>query len=84
MPRVFVHTYRAHNNDWENDYYDFSRVPNKAELIALSSKSPWFQVELVVHIPFEEDLAAEIYAVEVDREKVKMRKLNIKPAIEFE
>ncbi|GAS82404.1 hypothetical protein [Paenibacillus amylolyticus] len=83
MSKVFVHTHTAHDSDWKNDYHDFSRVPIEGEVFALSSDSPWYQVELVVHTPFEKDLAAEVYAVEVDHSKIKRNKLNIEPAIEF-
>ncbi|WP_338708442.1 hypothetical protein [Paenibacillus amylolyticus] len=80
MPKVFVHTHTAQDSDWENDYYEFSRVPIEGEVFALSSDSPWYEVELVVHTPFEKGLAAEVYAVEVDHNKIMKQKLNTSKA----
>jgi len=80
LPKVFVHTHTAGDHDWENDYHEFCRIPIEGEFFALESDGPWYQVELVVHTPFEDDLEAEVYAVEVDHNKIMKQKLNTSKA----
>lgn len=64
---VFVHTQTAKGkSDWINQGRKFLRLPIAGEYIALSSRSPWYCVEIVIHCPFNADYAAEIYATEVD------------------
>ncbi|AUO08172.1 hypothetical protein NS115_01690 [Paenibacillus jamilae] len=83
MPKVFVHTHDMGKANWENQYFDFGRIPVEGDFFALSSDSPWYQVELIVHTPFKEDLAAEIYGVKVEHEKVKRTKLSMPAKFEF-
>lgn len=69
---VFLHTRASQERDWLNDSRDFARIPVVGEFVATSSSSPWYQVELVVHCPFECEFDAEVYAVEVDRHTVQI------------
>jgi hypothetical protein len=69
--KVFLHTRTPHERDWKNESRDFARIPVVGEFVVTSSCSPWYQVELVVHCPFECEFDAEVYAVEVDHHLVK-------------
>lgn len=69
--KVFLHTRSPQERDWKNESRDFARIPVVGEFTATSSSSPWYQVELVVHCPFEGEFDAEVYAVEVDRHVVQ-------------
>ncbi len=64
--RVFLHTRTHGQSDWTNENRDFARIPFIGEHLTLSSTSEWYQVQLVVHLPFDGDLDAEVYAVQVD------------------
>lgn len=64
--KVFLHTRSPQQRDWLNEARQFARIPAVGEYIAVSSDSPWFQVELVVHTSFECDFDAEVYAVAHD------------------
>ena len=64
--KVFTHVRTEACMDWENTYQEFGRVPVVGEYFALHGAGPWYQVQLVVHTPFENNLDAEVYAVVVD------------------
>lgn len=68
---VFLHTRKPQGRDWTNESRDFGRLPVVGEFVATSSSSPWYQVELVVHCPFDCEFDAEVYAVEVDQHEVQ-------------
>ena len=69
--KVFLHTRSDGMSDWKNEDRDFARIPNIGEYLSLSSDSPWYEVQLVVHTPFETSYDAEVFAVEVDHMEVK-------------
>jgi hypothetical protein len=70
--KVFLHTRSKGMFDWRNELRDFARIPVLGEYLAWDDSSPWYQVQLVVHTPFEQaDCDAEVYAVEVDHNEVK-------------
>jgi hypothetical protein len=68
--KVFLHTRSRKQRDWLNEKYEFARIPMVGEYVATSSRSEWFQVELVVHTPFPCEFDAEVYAVEADHREV--------------
>lgn len=76
MAKVFVHTREQGEMEWVNDYYPFSRVPVEGEYFTLSSDGEWFLVELVVHTPFDKEVHAEVFAVQVDHLEVMKSKLK--------
>jgi len=71
--KVFLHTRSKGKHDWKNESRQFGRLPVVGEYVALEATSPWYQVQLVVHCPFEADYEAEVYAVEVDHTEAKRR-----------
>jgi hypothetical protein len=71
MIQVFLHTRSPGKHDWANEYRGFAQVPKVGEYLALSSESPWYEVQLVIHVPFKAQCGAEVYAVEVDHMAVK-------------
>lgn len=69
--KVTLHT-RSHGHyDWHSDVREFGRVPMVGEHVALSAGSPWYAVQLVVHLPYPGSADAEVYAVEVDQDTAK-------------
>lgn len=73
---VFLHTRSKGNFNWVNEIREFARIPIVGEYLAMDVSSPWHQVQLVVHTPFECDCEAEVYAVEVDHNEVKRQTLK--------
>jgi hypothetical protein len=72
--KVFLHTRSRGLFDWRNELRDFARIPVVGEYFAWDDSSPWYQVQLVVHTPFEQaDCEAEVYAIEVNHNEVKRR-----------
>ena len=69
--KVFLHTRHHGEFDWLNEFRDFARIPIAGEYLARDVSSPWYQVQLVVHTPFECDCDAEVYAIEVDHLEIK-------------
>jgi hypothetical protein len=65
MAHVFVHTRSQGKMNWTNQPRDFTRVPVVGEYFALDVSSPWYLVQLVVHVPFKAEYEAEVFAVEV-------------------
>lgn len=57
--------------DWNNSAREFLRLPVVGEFVTTGITSPWYQVELVVHCPFDATYAAEVWAVKVDASQVK-------------
>ncbi len=76
MHKIFLHTHEKEKADWVNTIKEFGRIPLEGEYLAISVDSEWYQVELVVHTPFSEEMEAEVYAVKVDHGKVKEKKLD--------
>jgi hypothetical protein len=64
--KVFLHTRSYGKLDWRNEDRDFARIPTIGEYLTRHVTSPWYQVQIVVHTPFECEFDAEVYAVEVD------------------
>lgn len=64
--KVFLHTRSPKQRDWLNEKGEFARIPAVGEYVAISSDSPWFKVELVVHTPFPCEFDAEVQAVAAD------------------
>lgn len=78
--KVFLHTRSQGKRDWKNESREFGRLPVVGEYLALEWNSPWYQVQLVVHCPFESaDYEAEVYAVEVDHLEAQSRAFNDAP-----
>ncbi|WP_237150756.1 hypothetical protein [Planococcus rifietoensis] len=79
---MFVHLHSDGESDFSNQYYNFERLPIEDEYLTISEDSEWYQVEMVVHTPFSEQMCAEIFAVQVDHNKVMNKKVkNQSPAI---
>ena len=66
MARVFLHTRPAGDPRGEDTPRDFARIPVVGEYVATAADGPWYRVHLVVHAPFSDRYAAEVYAVRVD------------------
>ena len=52
---------------------NFQRLPMVGEHFTLVEEGDWYEVRTVVHTPFADDLAGELYAVVVDDEDVIRR-----------
>jgi hypothetical protein len=76
MKPVFLHLHSRGKSDWENQKFDFGRVPVEGEYITVASDSEWYQVELVLHTPFSEEMCAEVYAIKVDGKREFRKKVN--------
>ena len=77
MAKVFVHTQSAKGkSDWSNEGREFLRLPVFGEYFALASGGEWYQVDLVVHCPFESEYAAEVYGTLVDHVEVLKASLH--------
>ncbi|MEK3943526.1 hypothetical protein [Paenibacillus sp. FSL H3-0310] len=83
MINVFVHVHDEGESEWENECHLFSRVPIEKEYFALSHDGNWYEVEMVVHTPFDQEVQAEIYAVKVDHMEIKRSKLNTESGFDF-
>lgn len=69
--KVFLHT-RAHGSmSWKNEGRTFLRLPVVGEYVCTDETSEWYEVQLVVHCPFEAQYAAEVFCVQVDHLEVK-------------
>lgn len=67
METVFVHVRQKASDMWKNQKMEFSRIPCVGEHLVLSATSDWYQVQVVVHCPFEgAEFEAEVYATKVD------------------
>lgn len=78
--KVFLHTRSQGKIDWKNESREFGRLPVVGEFLALDWNSPWYEVQLVVHCPFESaDYEAEVYAVKVDHLEVQRRAFSDAP-----
>jgi hypothetical protein len=76
MKPVFLHVHSPGKSDWENQSFNFGRVPTEGEYITIASDSEWYKVELVLHTPFSEEMCAEVYAIKVDGKKELRNKVN--------
>lgn len=78
--KVFLHTRSQGKMDWKNESRELARLPVVGEFLVLDWNSPWYQVQLVVHCPFESaDYEAEVYAVKVDHLEVQRRAFSDAP-----
>ena len=69
--KIVTHT-RSHGRyDWHNEVREFGRAPVVGEYLTLGPDSPWYEVQLVVHLPYAGSAEAEVYAVEVDQDAAK-------------
>lgn len=68
--KVFLHTRSEDTHDWTNEIREFVQVPSVGEYIALSSDSAWYEVQVVVHTPFEGQCNVEVFAVKTDHMEV--------------
>ena len=67
MANVFVHVKDSVDDLWTNQQMEFDRIPGVGEYVVLKFDSPWYEVHLVVHCPYEgAEYDAEIYAVRVN------------------
>ena len=67
MAIVFVHVREKVSDMWKSHKMEFSRIPCIGEHLVLGATSDWYQVQVVVHCPFEDtEFDAEIYATNVD------------------
>lgn len=68
LARVWVHTKKSPRAQWQSEGLRyFARVPTVGEHFTLASGSPWYEVTLVVHLPWQgADSEAEVYALEAD------------------
>lgn len=67
--KVFLHILSKKKPSWQpaDECLDFWRIPIVGEYLTVSSGSPMYLVKLVVHTPFEREVKAEVWAVEVDK-----------------
>ena len=67
MATVLVHTRNNTKEKWQNQKMEFSRIPCEGEHLVLSATSDWYQVQVVVHCPFEgAEFDSEVYATKVN------------------
>jgi hypothetical protein len=52
---VLLHTRKSRGAAWIDEPREFARIPSVGECVTRSSDSPWYEVRLVVHTPFECD-----------------------------
>lgn len=69
--KVFLHARKLDESDWKNEHREFARIPIAGEYLTRRLDSVWYEVQLVVHTPLSGGCAAEVYAVEVDPEKIE-------------
>jgi len=75
--KVFLHTRHQGKRDWNNESREFGRLPVVGEFVAPDWNSEWYQVQLVLHCPFEAEYEAEIYAVEIDHIEAQRRAFDV-------
>jgi hypothetical protein len=73
---VFLHTRESPRDPWQNTARSFLRLPVVGEHLATESDSPWYEVQLVVHAPFDSTYDAEVYATKVDSDAVMQQALG--------
>jgi len=80
--KLFLHILSKERPSWEpaDESLDFGRIPAVGEYLATESSSPIYLVKLVVHTPFEREIKAEVWAVEID---MTQGRLNQKIAKEW-
>lgn len=76
MAKVFVHLHSDGESDFSNQFHIFERLPIEGEYLTISDDSEWYQVEMVVHTPFSEQMCAEIFAVQVNHNEVMKKKVK--------
>jgi hypothetical protein len=74
--KVFLHTRNRASWNWQNELRNFARIPIVGEYLTLDSESPWYQVLVVVHTPFECDCDAEVYAVMMYNSEIRQQLLR--------
>lgn len=65
--------------DWKQEAREFASLPAVGECLTLGANAPWYIVQLVVHTPGAGECAAEVYAMQVDRDEIKQRAFRAKP-----
>jgi hypothetical protein len=63
MAKVYLHTKKQREINWESEFQQFPRVPIVGEYLEMRTESSWYRIQLVVHTPFHHDYEAEVYAV---------------------
>ena len=76
--KVFVHTKAKDKTDWVQNVYEFKQLPALGEYCELQAQGEWYEILLVVHCPFPTEFDAEIWAEQVDQQKLKSD-INPKP-----
>ena len=67
--------------DWRNEVRELARLPMTGEYLTFGPDSPWYLVQMVVHMPYPHDSEAEVYAVQVSADTVKHQMLHGKPVV---
>lgn len=76
MKPVLIHLHNKGSIDWINKKFYFDRIPVEGEYITVDFESDWYKIEMVVHTPFSDEMAAEVYAVKVIYSEEIKNKLN--------
>jgi hypothetical protein len=69
MNNVLLHVRSKGSTATENTERTFLRLPVVGEYVA-TTKDDWCQITLVLHVPFEKEITAELFALKVDRMEV--------------
>lgn len=62
--KVFLHTRKRGESDWQNVDMDFAQIPHLGECVKPSIGDIYYEVRYVLHTPFRDDMDAEVFAVE--------------------
>ncbi len=65
--------------DWKQEVREFASLPAVGDCLTLGPNAPWYTVQLVVHTPGAGECAAEVYAMQVNRDDTKQRAFRAKP-----
>lgn len=76
---ALLHYRSSGKYDWKKELRDFARLPMVGELITLGEDAPWYQVQLVLHMPCEAGAQAEIFAVGVDKDETRRQAFRSTP-----
>jgi hypothetical protein len=72
--KIFLHTRKPGEPDWENNTIEFPQIPSVGEFVVPSGGAALFEVRFVSHTPFGDEMDAEVYAVGVDNNMVLLEK----------
>ena len=65
--RVFFHYRSFGQGNWTNIELEVAQIPAVGEYVTLQPNSPWYKVQIVIHLAFEDrNLDGEVFAVETD------------------